>query len=129
MASPTVPVIVVVTDDAEVRAALTAVIESRGIGVIAYRAPAEVFDQRDVFSGICMIVDMDLPGGGVDLVKRLRAQGNRNPTILVAKTIDNAIQSAAASVDAIALLEIPVLPLVLFAAIGEALTPRVREGD
>jgi two-component system response regulator FixJ len=118
-----VPVIVVITEDDELRSSLTDLIESRNIGAVIQRFAEDVLDQRQVHSGICLIVDVGVGKSvGIDLVRKLREDGDEIPVILVARHVDPVIQDAARAVDAIALLAIPVPPLVLFAALDEALS-------
>ena len=67
--------VLLVDDDADLRAALTFVFETEGYDVHAF-ASAEAALQSDESHVACLVLDQRLPGlSGLDLLERLRAQG------------------------------------------------------
>lgn len=75
--------VLLVDDDADLRAALTFAFETQGYAVHAF-ANAEAALESDEADATCMVLDQRLPGlSGLDLLERLRAMGQRAPAILI----------------------------------------------
>ncbi len=75
--------VLLVDDDADLRAALTFAFETQGYAVHAF-ANAEAALESDEADAMCMVLDQRLPGlSGLDLLERLRAMGQRAPAILI----------------------------------------------
>ncbi len=128
MASDVAPVIIVVSDDRPTSDQLVTLIETRGFGAVVCTTAAKFIDRWTLLHGACVILDLDLPeGGGESLALLFRELAGRTPLLLVGGRTNDDLRSKVESVDAIALLEKPVVPLVLFAAIHEAL--RMGEED
>lgn len=75
--------IVLVDDDAAVRAALSFALTSEGYRVQSYSDGETVLAHAP--SADCYIVDDRLPGGisGLEFIRRLRAEGTATPAILI----------------------------------------------
>lgn len=122
MAADVPPVIIVVTDDQPTGDQLVALIETRGFGVVVYATAAEFIDRWSFLNSACVILDLDLPeGGGESLALLFRELAGATPLLLVSGRGNDDFRLKLETIDVIALLEKPVVPLVLFAAIHEAL--------
>ncbi len=74
----------VVDDDASMRRALTRVLRSAGIDVVAYASAQEYIDAFDPDRPGCLILDLAMPGlGGLDLQHILRSKGNAPPIVFL----------------------------------------------
>jgi FixJ family two-component response regulator len=74
----------VVDDDASMRRALTRVLRSAGIDVVAYASAQEYIDAFDPDRPGCLILDLAMPGlGGLDLQTILRGKGNAPPIVFL----------------------------------------------
>ena len=84
MIAAIVPTIAVVDDDEAVRAALANLLDSLGLGVVAF-ASAEAFLASTAPSSVaCLIADMQMPGiSGLELHRHLVTIGRAVPVILV----------------------------------------------
>ncbi|MBL8542794.1 MAG: response regulator [Hyphomonadaceae bacterium] len=83
MLDRTSPTVLLVDDDADLRAALTFLFETEGYAVHAF-ASAEAALESDESSAACLVLDQRLPGlSGLDLLERMRAQGFSAPAILI----------------------------------------------
>ena len=112
-----------VDDDDFVRESLAALLE-------AYDFKVEAFSSgRDFLAGRnghhrdgCLLLDIHMPGlSGLDLLKKLRAEQEATPVILITGRRDRAIEEQAKALGAIALLDKPVPCAALLAALRQAL--------
>lgn len=88
-----------IDDDAGVRKSLKFLLETIGHSVIAFASAAAFLATRPARAG-CLIVDMFMPGmNGLELVSRLRADGDTMPVLLITGAPSGAIVSAAAQLD------------------------------
>jgi two-component system CheB/CheR fusion protein len=112
----------VVDDDADVRAAVAAVLAQDG-------RPCATFESCEAFlaahrpgAGQCLLLDARLPGmSGLDLLRRLHADGSGLPTIIVTGVGDVDLAVAAMQAGAADFIEKPVRTAALLAAIARAL--------
>lgn len=114
--------IAVVDDDQSVREALENLISSVGLDVRLF-ASAEDFLSSDTPSQTdCAILDVRLPGiSGVELQKRLAADRQNIPVIIITAQGDDKTQDEAVAAGAIAFLKKPFKEEVLLAALESAL--------
>ncbi|MEQ1648158.1 MAG: response regulator [Hyphomicrobiaceae bacterium] len=115
------PVVFVVDDDCDVRAAIRSVLEHDG-QVVEEFASCEAFlkhDPRDRDG--CLLVDAYLPGmGGLELLQRLQAQGHTLPAIMITGDSDVAMAVNAMKAGAIDFIEKPIGRDALLACIERA---------
>src|SRR5689334_16691123 len=79
------PVISIVDDDESFCRALSALVRSLGHRVVAYGSAEEFLESGSVAITACLISDVQMPGmSGLDLQRRLRAEGHHLPIIFVA---------------------------------------------
>ncbi len=116
------PLIAVVDDDQSVREALENLITSVGCDVRLF-ASAEAFLDSDARANTdCAVLDLRLPGiSGIELQRRLTADGPSIPGIIITAQGDDRDQVDAAAAGAIAFIKKPFREEVLLAAIGSAL--------
>lgn len=81
---PDRPLVVVVDDDASVRAALDSLLRSMDLDTRLYAAPAELLEARLPDVPGCVILDVRLPGvNGLDLQDQLARLGIERPVIFM----------------------------------------------
>lgn len=110
------PVIAIVEDDEAVREALSDLLQVLNL-------PHRSFDRAESFLEAhaagrfdCLITDLRMPGiGGLELLRRLRAQGSSMPTIVVTSVTDSKTRAQAIEDGAQAFLAKPVSDEVLIA--------------
>jgi DNA-binding response OmpR family regulator len=110
--------ILVVEDDAPLRAALTFSLEAEGWEVEAVRTPAAALSQT-LGRAQCLLVDFNLHGmDGLALISSLREAGVTAPAVLLVSKPDERLRRRAAEAG-VALVQQPV--------IGDAVIRRIRE--
>ncbi|HEX4270229.1 MAG TPA: response regulator [Rhizomicrobium sp.] len=86
----------VVEDDEEVRVSTRALLEASGYVVREFVSAEDVIASGDVAAAGCMVLDQTLPGiSGLDLIRRLRADGIQTPVIMVSGNGKQLLQAAA----------------------------------
>ena len=86
----------VVEDDEEVRVSTRALLEASGYGVREFASAEDVIACGDVTAAGCIVLDQTLPGiSGLDLIRRLRADGIQTPAIMVSGNGKQLLQAAA----------------------------------
>ena len=120
------PLIAVVDDDQSVRDALENLISSVGYEVKVF-ASAEAFLDSDMPANTdCAVLDLRLPGiSGVELQRKLAADGQSIPSIIITAEGNDQAESEAAAGGAIAFLKKPFKEEVLLAAIDSALKAKL----
>ena len=120
------PLIAVVDDDLSVREALENLISSVGYGVELFTSAEAFLDSDAPANTDCAVFDLRLPGmSGVELQRRLAAEGQSIPCIIITAQSDDQVQSEAVAAGAIAFLKKPFNEEVLLAAIDSALKQTV----
>jgi FixJ family two-component response regulator len=116
------PLISVVDDDHSVREALENLVSSVGFDVKLF-ASAEAFLDSDAPSQTdCAVLDLLLPGmSGLELQRKLAADGQNTPTIIITANGNEKAQTDAFAAGAIAFLKKPFKEEVLLDAIDSAL--------
>jgi FixJ family two-component response regulator len=81
--NPDRPVVFVVDDDFRVREALSSLISSTGLGVVAFGSAAEFLESEKPDAPACLVLDLELPGtSGLELQRELVA-GIAPPIIFI----------------------------------------------
>lgn len=114
--------IFIVDDDRNLRESVRSVLENDGRTVFDF-ATSEAFlsTYRPGSSG-CLLLDAYMPGmGGLDLLRLLRAQGDRLPTIMVTGSSDVSMAVRAMKAGAADFIEKPIAAADLLIAIDRAL--------
>ena len=79
-----VPMIAIVDDDESVREATKALVRSMGYGAVTFASAEEFLESDQLDEMLCVITDVQMPGlSGVELQKRLMAEGHRMPVIFI----------------------------------------------
>jgi two-component system response regulator FixJ len=112
----------IVDDDEVVRDSLKVLLESRQFTVEDFASGRDFLDRRDGSQAGCLVLDIHMPDmTGIDLLRRLRKEGDPIPVIMVTGRQDAAIRAQAESLGALAFLDKPIAHKQLFAAIEKAL--------
>jgi len=119
----------VIDDDDGVRESLRFLLESAGLTVHAH-ASAEAFLAADLDPAGCVLTDIRLPGmDGMELLRRLPAQGVRLPVIVMTGHADVPLAVQAMKAGAIDFLEKPFSEEALIAAVERAQEASRRISD
>jgi FixJ family two-component response regulator len=116
------PLIVVVDDDQSVREALENLMNSVGYEVKLFASAEEFLDSDTPIQTDCAVLDVRLPGmSGLELQRRLSADGQSIPVIIITAQGDDKSQDEAVAAGASAFLKKPVKEEVLLAALESTL--------
>ena len=116
------PRIAVVDDDQSVREALENLINSVGFEVRLFASAEDFLDSDAPANTDCAVLDLRLPGiSGLELQRRLAANGQSTPVIIITAQGDDKSHAEAVAAGAIAFLNKPFKEEVLLAAIDSAL--------
>jgi two-component system CheB/CheR fusion protein len=114
--------IFVVDDDAAVREAVAALLAQDGRAARAYASSAEFLAAFRPAPGQCLLLDSTLPDlDGLELLRRLRADGHRIPTVMMTGHGDVRLAVAAMQAGAADFIEKPVSGAELLASLQRAL--------
>ena len=118
---PAEPVVHIVDDDAEIRAALSLLLSTAGWPSRAYRS-AEAFLDAAPTEPFCLLLDVRLPGlSGLKLLEELRKRGSAACTIVITGHGDVPMAVAAMKSGAFHFVEKPFEPEILLEIVKEAL--------
>jgi two-component system, LuxR family, response regulator FixJ len=113
--------IFLVDDDEFVRESLCALLEAYEFKVEAFASGREFLATQDGRADGCLLLDIHMPEmSGLDILKKLRAQRNATPAILITGRRDPAIEVQARALGAVALLDKPIPHTMLLAALRQA---------
>ncbi len=125
--SPVQETVLVVDDDAAVRAALKFALEVEGFRVRLYDGPQAVLDDPELPKRACMVVDYRMPRmDGIELVERLRARQVALPVILISARVNPQLHRLAEQTGLAGVLEKPLSGAALVDSIRSALGPPVQ---
>jgi FixJ family two-component response regulator len=100
--------IAVIDDDESFRVALVESLSSLGYAVDGYFSAEEYIHTGDGKAFDCVITDIHMPGmSGLDLMKRLAAQGIATPVILITARSDSNLEAKAVASGGACLLRKP----------------------
>lgn len=122
--SPVSEIVLVVDDDAAVRAALKFVLEVEGFRVRVYDSPEAVLDDPELPKRACLVVDYRMPHmDGIELVTRLRERRVTLPAILISARVNEQLHRLAERSGLAGVLEKPLSDAALVDSIRSALGP------
>jgi len=114
--------IFVVDDDRVVREALRDLLQQDGRAVEIYASSEAFLDACRPGRGGCLLVDARMPGmGGLELLQRLKSDGNRLPATMITGQADVPMAVEAMKAGAADFIEKPIGRDELFASIEHAL--------
>ena len=114
--------VLVVDDDAAVRAALKFALELEGFRVRLYDGPAALLAEESLPDRGCLVVDFRMPGiDGVALIGILRSRHVALPAIVISGRVDNALLRRAEQLGVSRVLEKPLSDAQLVECIRNAL--------
>ncbi|MFM2301670.1 MAG: hypothetical protein RLZZ84_1406 [Pseudomonadota bacterium] len=129
-------IICVVEDNNEMGAAIREVLEHDNRSVVIYPSAEAFLADYVADRDLCLIVDATLPGmSGIDLIDRLRQQGDPVPAILITGDGDITLAVQAMRSGASDFIEKPVSRAMLIASIDRAISlaaagpPRSQQSD
>ena len=115
----------VIDDDAAVRDSLQTLLEIKNFDVVAFESCDSFLKTRDGARADCLVLDLHMAGtNGLDLLQILKQRGTHLPTIVLTGRGNPETRSAALSLGALTMLDKPVRPADLFAALDLALSTR-----
>jgi FixJ family two-component response regulator len=121
------PLISIVDDDQSVREALENLISSVGFDVQLFGSAEAFLESDQRLQTDCAVLDLWLPGiSGLELQRRLAADGQNIPAIIITANGNEKAQAEAVASGAIAFLKKPFKEEVLLAAIRSALERKLR---
>jgi FixJ family two-component response regulator len=116
--------ILIVEDDAGMRASLQFLLESYGFEVAAFAAPSDMFAGFDGLKPACAVLDIHLPGTeGIEVYETLVKHFPELKAVFITGQIDDQIRADAKRVRAVAILEKPFSDEALLDSVGRALIP------
>ena len=102
------PTIAIVDDSDSVRNGMATLLRSLGHSVAAFDSAEAFLESGQVSSTTCLITDVQMPGmSGLDLQKRLIAEGHRIPVIFLTGFPDENVRIRALKAGALAFLSKP----------------------
>ena len=117
-----VSIISVVDDDQSVRESLHGLLRSVGFSVQIFASAEEFLSSDDLNKTDCLILDVRMPGiTGIELQRRLRAQGCQIPIIFISAHADEETRNQALSGGAVAFLLKPLNEEMVLTALKTAL--------
>lgn len=127
-------VVHVVDDDAAIRDSLQFLLEESGLQARVYAGPGELLAAAEGLEAGCILTDVRMPEmTGLELIRRLRGQGVRDPVIVMTGHADVPLAIEAMRLGVADFIEKPFDDEVLIAALqtalrsGEALRQRQEE--
>lgn len=117
--------VLVIDDDAAVRDSLQALLEIKNFEVVAFESCDSFLNTAAGVPGDCLVLDLHMAGtNGLDLLRTLKQRGTPLPTIVLTGRGSTEARSAALDLGALTMLDKPVRPADLFAALDLALSAR-----
>jgi FixJ family two-component response regulator len=120
--------IAIVDDDESVREATTSLLRSNGFRAETFASAEEFLDSPIVDKTRCLLLDVAMPGiNGLELQRRLAAEGRRIPIIFITAHDNPAVRSEATRAGAVDFLPKPFSEAALLNAICSALEPSTKD--
>lgn len=116
------PTVIIVDDDAQVRAALAGLFESVGLQVLLFESAAELLRAELPDAPTCLLLDVRLPGTtGLDIQNELAKRGNAVPIVFMTGYGDIPMTVQAMKAGAVDFLGKPFRELDMLKAVNAAL--------
>jgi FixJ family two-component response regulator len=116
-------IISVVDDDVCVRGAIESLLESSGFDVLAFASAEEFLNSGRIDHTSCLVTDLRMPGlTGLDLQKRLAAEGTSPPVIFITAFATERTRNQAIDAGAVGFLDKPFSDQALIDCINTALS-------
>jgi two-component system response regulator FixJ len=127
-------VVHVVDDDAAMRDSLSFLLEEAGLATRLYEGPGALLDRADGLEPGCILTDVRMPEmSGLDLIRRLRERGVRDPVVVMTGHADVPLAIEAMRLGVADFIEKPfddeLLVGALEAALQQGQAQRRREED
>lgn len=123
--SPVANTVLIVDDDAAVRASLKFALEVEGFQVKLYDRGAALLADANLPERACLVIDYRMPDiDGIELIERLRHLNVTLPAILITVRATNQLRMMAQRLGLTAVLEKPMSDSVLVDSIRTALASR-----
>lgn len=120
--NPDRPTVIIVDDDAQVRAALAGLFESVGLQVLLFESAAELLRAELPNAPTCLLLDVRLPGAtGLDIQNELAKRGNDVPIVFMTGYGDIPMTVQAMKAGAVDFLGKPFRELDMLEAVNAAL--------
>ena len=124
--------VAIIDDDQGLRESIGVLLEMSGVVSRQYESAESFLADPRAFENLgCLLVDQHFPGmSGVDLLRRLAADGRLPPTILFSARLTEKTALEARMAGALAVLDKPVGPIALLSQLSTALSfasPRPTE--
>ena len=112
----------IVDDDESVREATKELLRSLGYAAAAFASAEDFLQSEQLSTTDCLISDVQMPGlSGIDLQRRLIADGHRMPIIFITAFPDERVRARALGAGAIGFLTKPYREESLIECLGQAL--------
>lgn len=112
----------VVDDDEFVREATKELLRSLGYAAAAFASAEDFLQSEQLSTTACLISDVQMPGlSGIDLQRRLIADGHRMPIIFITAFPDDRTRARALGAGAVGFLTKPYREESLIECLGQAL--------
>ena len=122
MSPPVAGIVLVVDDDAAVRAALKFALEVEGFCVRLYDGPRALLADHNLPERACLVIDYRMPEiDGIELVDRLRSRNVMLPAILISGRVSKHLRILAQRSGLTRILEKPLSDAALVDSIRGAL--------
>lgn len=106
--------LVLVEDDENVRRSMTMLLRARGFQIDAYRNGSEFLMMNGRHGGDCLLIDYKMPRvDGLEVMRRLRAQNDQTPAIMITGFYSESLRDRAKSAGFSDVMEKPTLPHLL----------------
>jgi FixJ family two-component response regulator len=124
-------VISIVDDDEEVREATKGLVRSLGYAAATFGSAEEFLNSEQRYETSCIIADVQMPGlSGVEMQRRLIAEGDRLPMIFVTAFPEDRVRASAMAAGAVGFLSKPFNEEHLIGCLDSALGRRgARSGE
>jgi FixJ family two-component response regulator len=112
----------IIDDDRSVREAIQGLIRSLGYATVAFGSAEDYLDSDRIDDTACIITDLQMPGlSGIDLQRRLIADGRHTPVIFVTAFPSDRLRKQALDAGAYGFLSKPFDETSLITCIDKAL--------